>query len=109
MAIAVLNDPREKPDSLTDFHGKEPHPSMPARKDIAKGQLLIGGRWRDSSSGETTTTTDPTTEATITTVAKATPEDAQAAIDSAYDAFEEGPWERCITKSAPRFCLEWPI
>jgi aldehyde dehydrogenase (NAD+) len=92
MAIAVLNDPREQPDSLTDFHGKEPHPSMPARKDIAKGQLLIGGRWRDSSSGETTTTTDPTTEAAITSVAKATPEDAQAAIDSAYDAFEEGPW-----------------
>jgi hypothetical protein len=92
MAIAVLNDPSEKPDNLTDFHGKEPHPSMPARKDIAKGQLLIGGRWRDSSSGETMTTTDPTTEAAITTVAKATPEDAQAAIDSAYDAFEEGPW-----------------
>src|SRR5258708_36742048 len=91
MAIAVLNDPSEKPNNLTDFHGKEPHPSMPARKDIANGQLLIGGRWRDSSSGETMTTTDPTTEAVITTVAKATPEDAQAAIDSAYDAFEEGP------------------
>ena len=92
MAIAVLNDPSEKPDNLTGFHGKEPHPSMPARKDIAKGQLLIRGRWRDSSSGETMTTTDPTTEAAITTVAKATPEDAQAAIDAAYDAFEEGPW-----------------
>ena len=48
MAIAVLNDPSEKPDTLTDFHGKEPHPSKPARKEIAKGQLLIGGRWRNS-------------------------------------------------------------
>jgi aldehyde dehydrogenase (NAD+) len=92
MAIAVLNDPSEKPDNLTDFHGKEPHPNKPTRKNMAKGQLLIGGRWRDSSSGETMTTTDPTTEAVITTVAKATPEDAQAAVDAAYEAFEEGPW-----------------
>ena len=92
MAIAVLKDSSEKLDNLTDFHGKEPHPSKPARKDIAKGRLLIGGRWRDSSSGETMITTDPTTEEAITTVAKATPEDAQAAIDSAYDAFEDGPW-----------------
>jgi hypothetical protein len=46
MTIAVLNDPSEKPDSLTNFHGREPHPSMPARKDIAKGLLLIGERAR---------------------------------------------------------------
>ncbi|MGH9402831.1 MAG: aldehyde dehydrogenase family protein [Terriglobia bacterium] len=92
MATAVLNDPSEKPANLTDFHGVEPHPSVPTRKSIAKGQLLIDGKWRDSSSGETMTTTDPTTEAPITTVAKATPEDAQAAIDAAYAAFEEGPW-----------------
>ncbi|HEY0759227.1 MAG TPA: aldehyde dehydrogenase family protein [Acidisarcina sp.] len=59
---------------------------------MAKGQLLIEGRWRDSSSGETMTTVDPTTEAPITTVAKATPEDAIDAIDAAYRAFEEGPW-----------------
>ena len=70
MAIAVLKDSSEKLDNLTDFHGKEPHPSKPARKDIAKGRLLIGGRWRDSSSGETMITTDPTTEEAITTVAK---------------------------------------
>jgi acyl-CoA reductase-like NAD-dependent aldehyde dehydrogenase len=38
------------------------------------------------------TTSSRTTEAPITTVAKATPEDAQSAIDAAYAAFEEGPW-----------------
>jgi aldehyde dehydrogenase (NAD+) len=92
MATAVLNDPSEKRANLTHFHGVEAHPSVPTRKGIAKGQLLIDGKWRDSSSGETMTTTDPTTEAPITTVAKATPEDAQAAIDAAYAAFEEGPW-----------------
>jgi len=52
MPTAVLNNPSEKSDNLTNFHGKEPHPSTPTRKDIPKGQLLIGGRWRDSSSGE---------------------------------------------------------
>jgi aldehyde dehydrogenase (NAD+) len=92
MATAVLNDPSEKSANLTDFHDIEPHPSVPTRKSIAKGQLLIDGKWRNSSSGETMTTIDPTTEAPITTVAKATPEDAQAAIDAAYAAFEEGPW-----------------
>jgi aldehyde dehydrogenase (NAD+) len=78
--------------NLTGFHRLAPHPSVPVRKSIAKGQLLINGKWRDSSSGELTTTTDPTTEAAITQVAKATPEDAQAAVDAAYEAFEEGPW-----------------
>jgi aldehyde dehydrogenase (NAD+) len=92
MATAVLNDPSEKPTNLTDFHNVEAHPSVPTRKGIAKGQLLIGGKWRDSSSGETMTTIDPTTEAPITTVAKATVQDAQAAIDAAYAAFEKGPW-----------------
>jgi len=78
--------------NLTGFHRLAPHPSVPIRKSIAKGQLLINGKWRDSSNGEMMTTTDPTTEAEITQVAKATPEDAQAAVDAAYEAFEEGPW-----------------
>ena len=87
MATAVLEH-----DNLTEFHEKEVHPSKPVRKEVPRGQLLINGRWRDSSSGETMSTTDPTTEAPITTVAKASAEDAQAAIDAAYDAFEDGPW-----------------
>ena len=101
MAIAVLKDTKL-------LFGKEPHPSRPARKDIAKGHLLIRGRWRDSSSGETMTTIDPTTEAAITTVAKATPEDAQAAIDSAYDAFEEGPWGKMHHEERAKILFKWP-
>ena len=92
MAMAIQKSAGKTNDSLTDFHDVEPHPSVPTRKSVAQGQLLINGVWRDSSSGETMTTTDPTTEAPITTVAKATPQDAEAAIDAAYDAFEEGPW-----------------
>lgn len=78
--------------NLTGFHKLAPHPRVPIRKSIAKGQLLINGKWRDSSNGEMMATTDPATEAEITQVAKATPEDAQAAVDAAYQAFEEGPW-----------------
>ena len=68
--------------------------SNPTRKPIAQGQLLIGGVWRDSSDGATMTTMDPTTEEVITSVAKATPADANAAIETAYKAFEDGPWGR---------------
>jgi aldehyde dehydrogenase (NAD+) len=91
MPIAVENKDNH---SLTENRQAAPDSGAPTRKSIAKGQLLINGRWRDSSSGESMTTTDPTTEEPITQVAKATPEDANAAIDAAYEAFEEGPWGR---------------
>jgi acyl-CoA reductase-like NAD-dependent aldehyde dehydrogenase len=66
----------------------------PKRITVPKGQLLIGGKWRNARDGATMPTTDPTTEEVITTVAKASPGDAQDAIDAAYAAFEEGPWGR---------------
>jgi aldehyde dehydrogenase (NAD+) len=65
-----------------------------ARMAIARGQLLINGRWRDSESGETMPNFDPTTEAETTQVAKGTPQDADAAVQAALRAFEEGPWGR---------------
>jgi aldehyde dehydrogenase (NAD+) len=68
--------------------------NKPARRKLPKGQLLIGGVWRDASDGATMPTTDPTTEDVITHVAKATPEDARAAVEAASAAFEEGPWGR---------------
>lgn len=64
----------------------------PERKEIASGQLLINGKWQDSSSGETMPTTDPTTESVITQIAKATPDDANSAVNAAYEAFETGAW-----------------
>jgi aldehyde dehydrogenase (NAD+) len=65
---------------------------IPQRKPMPRGQLLINGQWRDSQDGATMKTSDPTTEAVITQVAKATPADAEAAVQAAYKAFEEGPW-----------------
>jgi aldehyde dehydrogenase (NAD+) len=67
---------------------------IPGRKTIAAGQLLIDGQWRDAASGETTTTSDPTTEEVITTIAKASAEEAGEAVEAARRAFEDGPWGR---------------
>ncbi|MGH8582065.1 MAG: aldehyde dehydrogenase family protein [Gammaproteobacteria bacterium] len=60
--------------------------------DPPPGQLLIGGRWRDSTDGATMATSDPTTEETIAHVAKGTPADVTAAVQAAVRAFEDGPW-----------------
>jgi aldehyde dehydrogenase (NAD+) len=68
--------------------------ALPTRRNLAPGQLLIDGRWQASQDGATMATTDPTTEAVITQVAKATPGDANRAVQAARRAFEDGPWSR---------------
>ena len=68
--------------------------SLPERKAIAPGQLLIDGKWRDAADGATAPTFDPTTEEVVTTAAKASAQDAHAAVDAAHRAFEDGPWSR---------------
>jgi succinate-semialdehyde dehydrogenase / glutarate-semialdehyde dehydrogenase len=50
--------------------------------------LWIGGKWRKSSDGERFDVIDPATEQTVASVASASIEDAQAAVDAAGDAFE---------------------
>lgn len=69
-------------------------PARPRRKAIPPGKLLIGGRWVEARDGASMPTTDPTTEAVTTTVAKGGPADAAAAVDAAHEAFETGPWGR---------------
>ncbi len=54
--------------------------------DKVKGQLFIGGEWRDSGNGETLAVTDPATEETVKEVADGTPDDATAALDAAVEA-----------------------
>jgi aldehyde dehydrogenase (NAD+) len=66
----------------------------PTRKAVAPGRLLIGGTWRDAADGATMTTVDPTTEAEITTIARASAADADSAVAAATRAFEDGPWRR---------------
>ncbi len=57
--------------------------------DGVNGQLLIGGEWRDSSSGEKFGIEDPSTGETLCEVADGTPDDAKAALDAACAAQEE--------------------
>src|SRR5436305_6319282 len=60
-----------------------------AVKDVPK-QLLIGGRWRDGSSGQTLPVEDPATGESLVQIADAQPDDALAALAAAADA--QGEW-----------------
>jgi succinate-semialdehyde dehydrogenase / glutarate-semialdehyde dehydrogenase len=51
-----------------------------------KKQLLIGGEWRDSSSGATLAVEDPSTGETLCEIADGTADDAKAALDAAVAA-----------------------
>ena len=55
-------------------------------------QLLIGGQWRDASSGETFDVENPATGATIATLSSANSDDAVAALDAACAVQDE--WAR---------------
>jgi succinate-semialdehyde dehydrogenase/glutarate-semialdehyde dehydrogenase len=58
--------------------------------------LYIGGKWHKGSSGKRIDVIDPSTEAVITTIADATPDDALKAVDAADKAAQA--W----AKTAPR-------
>jgi aldehyde dehydrogenase (NAD+) len=73
--------------------GGDPSPTL-TRRAVPKGRLLIGGQWREASDGGEMDTIDPTTEAPITSVARATAADAEAAVRAAHTAFESGPWSK---------------
>ena len=54
--------------------------------DSVPTRLLIGGEWREASSGERFEVHDPSSGATLTTCADATPEDGLAALAAAHEA-----------------------
>jgi hypothetical protein len=76
----------------------ESNPAIVLRQTIPAGQFLIDGTWRDARDGATMVTSDPTTEETITTVARASPADVEDAIDAAHLAFESGVWSQMPTE-----------
>lgn len=57
-----------------------------------KYQLLIGGEWVDSVSGETFESINPADGSVNAVVAKANAEDVDRAVKAARKAFESGPW-----------------
>lgn len=61
-------------------------------------QHLIGGQWRDASTGETFETRDPHDGSLLGNVARGSAQDGEAAIDAARTAFDDGPWSRMSPK-----------
>ncbi|MEI7692002.1 MAG: aldehyde dehydrogenase family protein, partial [Actinomycetes bacterium] len=55
--------------------------------ETVERRLFIGGQWRDASGGATMAVEDPSTGETLVEVADATPEDADAALAAADEAF----------------------
>src|SRR5438874_5853696 len=56
--------------------------------------LFIGGKWLDSASGKTFSTTNPSTGQTICQVAEGDKADIDLAVKAARKAFEDGPWPK---------------
>ena len=57
-------------------------------------QLLINGKFVNSSTGKTFDTFNPATEEKIASVQEATVEDVNAAVKAARNAFDNGPWRK---------------
>lgn len=74
---------------------------------LKPGQLFIGGKWSDASSGKTTPTTNPATGETLTTLAEASQQDVNAAVDAARKAFTGGPWAEMSASDRGR--ILWKI
>lgn len=62
------------------------------RPQIGPRQLFIDGQWRESGSGTRTDIVDPSTGQVVTSVAEATEEDLDAAVQAARAAFDDGRW-----------------
>jgi acyl-CoA reductase-like NAD-dependent aldehyde dehydrogenase len=59
---------------------------------IQKLKMLVGGDWRESSSGTNSPILDPSNNQFIAEVPKATRQDAKSAVESARQAFESAEW-----------------
>ena len=59
---------------------------------LPPGQLYIDGRWQDSTGSERRDVVDPSTGRVVMTVAEATAEDVDLAVQAARRAFDSGPW-----------------
>ncbi len=75
--------------------------------DVRRTELLIGGEFRQSLSGRTFQSVDPSTEEVIAEVAEAGPEDVDLAVRAARDALESGPWSRMDARERGRLMMKW--
>ncbi|KAK4280865.1 hypothetical protein QN277_012430 [Acacia crassicarpa] len=75
--------------------------------DIKFTKLFINGQFVDSVSGKTFETIDPRTGDVIASVAEATKEDVDAAVQAARHAFDSGPWPRMSGSERGRILMKW--
>ncbi len=61
---------------------------------MQKFKMLINGQWVDARSGKTFPSYNPTTGQPWAEIPRADQADAEAAVESAHEAFCEGPWSR---------------
>lgn len=61
---------------------------------IDRTELLIGGRWQASTSGELVDVVSPIAEEIVGRVPRATEQDVDKAVNAARAAFDSGPWPR---------------
>src|SRR3989442_10907800 len=75
---------------------------------LQKMKMLIGGDWKDSSTGARSSVIDPSSGEIIAEAPRASKQDAKGAIDAAKSAFESPEWRgmdfrkrgRIVTKLA---------
>ncbi|MGH9521777.1 MAG: aldehyde dehydrogenase family protein [Terriglobales bacterium] len=76
---------------------------------IDPGKLLINGEWRDAAGGKMFETINPATAEPLTTIADASPEDVDSAVNAARRAFDDlaGPWRKMSASERGR--IIWKI
>jgi betaine-aldehyde dehydrogenase len=67
--------------------------------------MIVGGEEVGAASGETFTTINPATGATLARLPSAGPADVERAVDAAHTAFEEGPWPRMHARERGKVLL----
>jgi gamma-glutamyl-gamma-aminobutyraldehyde dehydrogenase len=63
-------------------------------RPVAEGQLLIGGQWREATSGEELVVVSPIDGSTLCQMAAAGAHDVDAAVRAARSSFDSGVWSR---------------
>src|SRR5438105_15912570 len=82
------------------------HEAPRRRTPMGDAQMYIDGKWLDAAEGKRFDVMDPATGETFATVPDAQPEDAEAAIDAARRAFDEGPWSRSTERERETILLK---
>lgn len=79
----------------------------PAQVKPRVTQLLIDGKFVNSTSGKTFDTFNPATEEKITSVQEADRADVDKAVKAARKAFDQGPWRRMAASERGRLMYKF--